>query len=90
MSLPKLSEKLFECLERELVKGPIAHGGAAPRAWVPPRVLSRIKTLIGCRFHKTMTLSAIEQSTLRRGLCDNHSSSECEDDPSTASGHELR
>ena len=55
-SRPKLSEALFEVLEQELAKGPVAHGWP-DQTWT----LARIKTLIGCRFHKSMTLSAIAQ-----------------------------
>jgi transposase len=45
VSLPKLSEKLFDVLEQELAKGPAAHGWP-DQTWT----LARIKTLIGRRF----------------------------------------
>src|SRR3954471_21491294 len=47
-SLPLLSDELFAALERELLKGPVAHGWP-DQTWT----LSRIKTLIGRRFHKS-------------------------------------
>jgi len=43
-SLPLLSDELFAVLERELAKGPVAHGWP-DQTWT----LSRIKTLIGRR-----------------------------------------
>nr|MDT0518580.1 winged helix-turn-helix domain-containing protein [Streptomyces sp. DSM 41633] len=57
---PKLSKILFAVLEEEPAKGPVAHGSPDQR-WT----LARIKTLIGRRFHKSMTLSGISQM-LRR------------------------
>jgi transposase len=62
-SRPKLSEALFAVLEQELVKGPVAHGWP-DQTWT----LARIKTLIGRRFHKSMTLSAIAQMLHRHGF----------------------
>jgi transposase len=62
-SRPKLSEALFEVLEQELAKGPEAHGWP-DQTWT----LARIKTLIGRRFHKSMTLSAIAQMLHRHGF----------------------
>ncbi|MFE6892025.1 winged helix-turn-helix domain-containing protein [Streptomyces sp. NPDC057694] len=59
---PKLSEKLFATLEEELDKGPVAHG-FSDQTWT----LARIKTLIGRRFHRTMTLSGISQMLRRHG-----------------------
>ncbi|MGW2602339.1 IS630 family transposase [Streptomyces klenkii] len=59
---PKLSEALVAVLEAELAKGPAAHGWP-DQTWT----LSRVKTLIGRRFHKTMTLSAIAQMLHRNG-----------------------
>lgn len=56
VSRPKPSEALFTVLEQELAKGPVAHGRPDQT-----RTLARIKTLIGRRFHKSMTLSAIAQ-----------------------------
>lgn len=63
VSLPKLSEKLFAVLEQELAKGPVAHGWP-DQTWT----LARIRTLIGRRFHKSMTLSAIVQMLHRHGF----------------------
>lgn len=62
-SRPKLREALFEVLEQELAKGPVAHGWP-DQTWT----LARIKTLIGRRFHKSMTLSAIAQMLHRHGF----------------------
>jgi transposase len=62
VSLPKLSDALFTALEQELDKGPVAHGWP-DQTWT----LSRIKTLIGRRFHKSMTLSGIGQMLRRHG-----------------------
>ncbi|MFI7140713.1 helix-turn-helix domain-containing protein [Streptomyces massasporeus] len=47
-SLPLLRDELFAVLERELAKGPVAYGWP-DQTWT----LSRIKTLIGRRFHKS-------------------------------------
>ncbi|WP_124266283.1 helix-turn-helix domain-containing protein [Streptomyces sp. ADI98-10] len=52
VSRPKLNDRLFAVLEKELAKGPVAHGWPDQR-WT----LARIKTLICRRFHKSMTLS---------------------------------
>ncbi|MFI9187533.1 winged helix-turn-helix domain-containing protein [Streptomyces goshikiensis] len=62
VSRPKLDDRLFAVLEEELAKGPVAHGWPDQR-WT----LARIKTLIGRRFHKSMTLSGISQMLRRRG-----------------------
>ncbi|MFD9071978.1 winged helix-turn-helix domain-containing protein [Streptomyces lasiicapitis] len=62
-SHPKLSEPLFAMLERELAKGPVAHGWP-DQMWT----LARIKTLIGRRFHKSFTLSGIAQMLHRHGF----------------------
>ncbi|CAM5423656.1 Transposase OS=Streptomyces lavendulae subsp. lavendulae OX=58340 GN=SLAV_00820 PE=4 SV=1 [Streptomyces lavendulae subsp. lavendulae] len=59
-SRPKLSETLFAVLEEELAKGPVAHGWPDQR-WT----LARIKTLIGRRFHESMTLSGISRAPPR-------------------------
>ncbi|MEV4252203.1 winged helix-turn-helix domain-containing protein [Spirillospora sp. NPDC049652] len=59
---PTLSRELFAALEHELVKGPVAHGWP-DQVWT----LERIKTLIGRRFHKSMTLSGISQMLRRNG-----------------------
>ncbi|MGW5259318.1 IS630 family transposase, partial [Streptomyces sp. NPDC004012] len=60
---PKLSEALFIVLEQELAKGPVAHGWP-DQTWT----LARIKTLIGRRFHKSMTLSTIAKMLHRHGF----------------------
>ncbi|MFJ5036009.1 winged helix-turn-helix domain-containing protein [Streptomyces sp. NPDC088560] len=62
-SRPKLSEALFAVLEQELARGPVAHGWP-DQTWT----LARVKTLIGRRFHKSMTLSAIAQMLHRHGF----------------------
>ncbi|WP_438828273.1 IS630 family transposase [Streptomyces mirabilis] len=62
-SRPRLSTALFEVLEQELAKGPVAHGWP-DQTWT----LARIRTLIGRRFHKGMTLSAIAQMLHRHGF----------------------
>ncbi|MFH8753964.1 transposase [Streptomyces rimosus] len=59
---PKLSDALLEVLDRQLAKGLVAHGWP-DQTWT----LARIKTLIGRRFHKSMTLSAITQMLHRNG-----------------------
>lgn len=61
-SHPKLNDALFAVLEEELARGPVAHGWP-DQSWT----LARIKTLIGRRFHKTMTLSGIAQMLRRHG-----------------------
>ncbi|WP_323181963.1 helix-turn-helix domain-containing protein [Streptomyces sp. NBC_00424] len=60
-SRPKLSDALFAVLEEEPAKGPVAHGWSDQR-WTP----ARIKTLIGRRFHKSVTLSGISQMLRRQ------------------------
>ncbi|MEU9979596.1 IS630 family transposase [Streptomyces sp. NPDC051014] len=61
-SLPLLSDELFAVLERELLKGPVAHGWP-DQTWT----LSRIKTLIGCRFHKGYTVQGVAALLRRHG-----------------------
>ncbi|MEV5433983.1 winged helix-turn-helix domain-containing protein [Streptomyces sp. NPDC052701] len=61
-SLALLSEDLFAVLERELLKGPVAHGWPE-QAWT----LSRIKTLIGRRFHKSYTVQGVAALLKRHG-----------------------
>ncbi|MEU5001649.1 winged helix-turn-helix domain-containing protein [Streptomyces sp. NPDC021622] len=46
-----------------MAKGPVAHGWK-DRTWT----LARTKTLIGRRFHQTLTLSAIAQMLHRHGF----------------------
>ncbi|MFD7291653.1 winged helix-turn-helix domain-containing protein [Streptomyces sp. NPDC059897] len=60
---PKLSEALFAVLEQELARGPVAHGWR-DQTWT----LARIKTLIGRRFHKSLSLSAIAEMLHRHGF----------------------
>lgn len=52
LSRPKFSEALFAVLEQWLAKGPVAHGWP-DQTWT----LSRIKTLIGRRFHTCVTVT---------------------------------
>lgn len=61
-SLPLLSNELFAVLERELDKGPLAHGWP-DQTWT----LSRIKTLIGRRFHKSYTGQGVAALLKRHG-----------------------
>ncbi|WP_443733833.1 IS630 family transposase [Streptomyces muensis] len=59
-SPPRLSEAQFAQLEAELAKGPVAHGWPDQR-WT----LSRIKTVIGRRFHKSYTLQGVRKLLIR-------------------------
>jgi transposase len=61
-SLPLLSDGLFAVLERELAKGPVAHGWP-DQTWT----LSRIKALIGRRFHRTYTVQGVAALLKRHG-----------------------
>nr|WP_181785165.1 winged helix-turn-helix domain-containing protein [Streptomyces phytophilus] len=61
-SLPLLSDELFSVLERELAKGAVAHGWP-DQIWT----LSRIKTLIGRRFHKSYTVQGVAALLRRHG-----------------------
>ncbi|MFI5680115.1 winged helix-turn-helix domain-containing protein [Streptomyces cellulosae] len=61
-SLPLLSDELFAVLEQELAKGPVAHGWP-DQTWH----LSRIKTLIGRRFHKSYTVQGVAALLKRHG-----------------------
>lgn len=61
-SLPLLSDELFAVLEQELAKGPVAHGWP-DQTWT----LSRIKTLIGRRFHKSYTVQGVAALLKRHG-----------------------
>ncbi|MEU8945314.1 winged helix-turn-helix domain-containing protein [Streptomyces sp. NPDC048489] len=63
VSVLKPSEALFAVLEQELPKGPVAHG-RPDQIWTP----ARVKTQIGRRFHKSMTLSAITRMLHRHGF----------------------
>jgi hypothetical protein len=59
---PKLSERLFAVLEEERAKGPVAHGWE-DLTWTP----ERIKTLIGRRFHQTITLRPSRRCSVATG-----------------------
>nr|WP_189135697.1 winged helix-turn-helix domain-containing protein [Wenjunlia tyrosinilytica] len=61
-SLPLLSDELFAVLEQELAKGPVARGWP-DQTWT----LSRIKTLIGRRFHKSYTVQGVAALLKRHG-----------------------
>jgi len=61
-SLPLLSDELFAVLERELDKGPLAHGWP-DQTWT----LARIKTLIGRRFHRSYTIQGVAALLKRHG-----------------------
>ncbi|MEU7499421.1 winged helix-turn-helix domain-containing protein [Streptomyces griseofuscus] len=61
-SLPLLSDELFAVLERELAKGPVAYGWP-DQTWA----LSRIKTLIGRRFHKSYPVQGVAALLKRHG-----------------------
>ncbi|MEU3462948.1 winged helix-turn-helix domain-containing protein [Streptomyces sp. NPDC006733] len=60
---PKLSEAMFAVLEMELAKGPLAHGWP-DQTWT----LTRIRTLIGRRFHKSLALSSIMEMLHSHGF----------------------
>jgi transposase len=62
-SRPRLSESQFAVLERELARGPIAHGWPDQR-----RTLARIKTVIGRRFHKSYTPQGVRTLLIRHGF----------------------
>ncbi|MEV1081040.1 winged helix-turn-helix domain-containing protein [Streptomyces sp. NPDC050211] len=62
-SPPRLSETQFAQLEAELAKGPVAHGWPDQR-WT----LSRIKTVIGLRFHQSYTLQGVRKLLIRHGF----------------------
>ncbi|MFE2943817.1 transposase [Streptomyces sp. NPDC059255] len=61
-SLPRLSKKQFAQLEAELAKGPAAQGWEDQR-WI----LSRVKTVIGRRFHLTYTIQGVRKLLVRNG-----------------------
>ncbi|SFL16114.1 Transposase [Streptomyces pini] len=61
-SLPRLSQEQFAILERELAKGPAAHGWEDQR-WT----LARVKTVIGRRFHLTYTIQGVRKLLVRNG-----------------------
>lgn len=60
--MPLLSDELFAALEQELAKGPVAHGWP-DQTWT----LSRIKTLIGRRFHESYTVQSVARELKRLG-----------------------
>lgn len=61
-SLPLLSDEQFAVLEQALAKGAVAHGWP-DQTWT----LSRIKTLIGRRFHKSYTVQGVAVLLKRHG-----------------------
>ena len=61
-SFPLLGDELFAVLEEELARGPVAHGWP-DQTWT----LSRIKTLIGHRFHKSYTVQGVAALLKRHG-----------------------
>lgn len=61
-SLPRLSDKQFAQLEAELAKGPAANGWEDQR-WT----LSRVKTVIGRRFHLTYTIQGVRKLLVLNG-----------------------
>ncbi|MET8117419.1 winged helix-turn-helix domain-containing protein [Streptomyces prasinus] len=62
-SPPRLSEVQFAQLEAELVKEPVAHGWPDQR-WT----LTRVKTVIGRRFHKTYTIQGVRKLLIRHSF----------------------
>jgi transposase len=61
-SVPRLSDEQVLVLERELAKGPAAHGWEDQR-WT----LARVKTVIGRRFHMTYTIQGVRKLLIRNG-----------------------
>jgi transposase len=61
-SLPVLSDEQFTVLEHELARGPAAHGWPDQK-WT----LSRIKTVIGRRFHLSYTVQGVAALLRRHG-----------------------
>ena len=59
---PLLSAERFAVLEAELERGPVAHAWP-DQTWT----LSRIKTVIGRRFHKSYTLQGVYYLLVRNG-----------------------
>jgi transposase len=59
---PQLSAEQFAVLEAELARGPVAHGWP-DQTWT----LSRIKTVIGRRFHKSYTVQGVYYLLVRNG-----------------------
>ncbi|QDQ14546.1 winged helix-turn-helix domain-containing protein [Streptomyces spectabilis] len=62
-SPPRLSEDQFVQLDAELARGPRAHGRPDQR-WT----LTRIKTVIGRRFHKSYTIQGVRKLLIRHGF----------------------
>jgi len=61
-SLPRLNPRQVAVLEFELEKGAVAHGWPDQR-WT----LARIKTVIGCRFHITLSVHGVWELLRRNG-----------------------
>ncbi|MEU2537624.1 winged helix-turn-helix domain-containing protein [Streptomyces iakyrus] len=61
-SLPVVSDDLFAVLERELLKGPVAHGWP-DQTWT----MSRIRMSIGRRFNKSYTVQGVAALLKRHG-----------------------
>jgi len=61
-SHPQLSAEQFVVLEAELERGPVAYGWP-DQTWT----LSRIKTVIGRRFHKSYTVQGVYYLLVRNG-----------------------
>jgi transposase len=61
-SHPQLSAEQFAVLEAELERGSVAHGWP-DQTWT----LSRIKTVIGRRFHKSYTVQGVYYLLVRNG-----------------------
>ncbi|MFD9503628.1 transposase [Streptomyces sp. NPDC060035] len=59
-SSPRLSDAQLARLERELERGPLAHGFADQR-WTP----ARAKTLIGRMFHVSYTIQGVRKLLVR-------------------------
>ena len=60
--LGRNSDEQFSVLDAELERGPVAHGWPDQK-WT----LNRIKTVIGCRFHKSYTVAGVHYLLRRHG-----------------------
>nr|WP_131770386.1 winged helix-turn-helix domain-containing protein [Candidatus Protofrankia californiensis] len=63
LSVERLSPAQWECLERELGRGPLAHGWDDGQGWT----LVRITTLIGRMFHLGYTIQGVWKLLRRHG-----------------------